>query len=157
MEIAVRAVAVYGFLWFFLRVVGKRELSALSPLDLVVLVVTGDLVQQAITQDDMSVTGGAVAISTMGLLAVATSWWSVRSQRAASFLEGQPVVFLRDGVIDASVLRRERISLDEVRESARGRGIADLGVVRWGILETDGGMSFVPGPFLDGDDHQSVV
>lgn len=144
MEIILRAAAVYAFLWFLLRVLGKRELSALSALDLVVLMVIGDLVQQAVTQEDASVTGGMLAVSTMALLAVATSWATIRSKRAASVLEGHPVVILRSGRILDDVVRRERLSRDEVIESAREQGLDDLSGVEWGILENDGRISFVP-------------
>jgi uncharacterized membrane protein YcaP (DUF421 family) len=64
-EIVVRATVVYWFLWLIVRGTGKRSLAELTPLDMVLIVVLGDLVQQGITQEDMSVTGAVAAVSVL--------------------------------------------------------------------------------------------
>ena len=58
MELVLRTVVVYVLLWAVIRGTGKRELAELGPFDLVLLIVLGDVVQQAVTQEDMSITGG---------------------------------------------------------------------------------------------------
>ena len=60
MEIVLRSAAVFVFLWFLMRIIGKKELAEISAFELVLLVVIGDLVQQGVTQEDMSVTGAAL-------------------------------------------------------------------------------------------------
>lgn len=149
MEIVIRAVAVYAILWVVLRAMGKRELAEMTAFELVILVVLGDIIQQGVTQEDMSVTGAALAVSTMGLLAVATSVIGHRWYRTRPVLEGQPSLVVRDGEVFDEVLRLQRIPREELAEAARKRGIADLDAVRWGILETDGTFSFLT------DDAQS--
>lgn len=62
MEIVVRATVIYWFLWLIVRGTGKRSLSEPTPLEMVLIVVLGDLVQQGVTQEDMSVTGAVVAV-----------------------------------------------------------------------------------------------
>ena len=57
MDIVVRAVFLYIFVVFVMRVVGRRELSSMTPFDLILLIVVGDALQQGLTQDDYSVTG----------------------------------------------------------------------------------------------------
>ena len=47
------------------------------------------------------------------------------------------------GVVDDTVLRRQRIPRAELDEAARKRGIADLRSVAWGIVETDGTFTFI--------------
>jgi uncharacterized membrane protein YcaP (DUF421 family) len=143
MEIVLRSAAVFFIIFVLLRAMGRRELSEVTAFELVILVVIGDLVQQGVTQEDMSVTGATLAISTMGLLAVGGSILSARFPRTRPVLEGAPVVILRDGHMFLEAMRQERITPDEVREAARKRGIADLTEVRWLILETDGKFSFI--------------
>jgi len=142
-EIVVRAVVVYGLVWGLLRAMGRRELAEVSAFELVILVVIGDLVQQGVTQEDMSVTGAMLAVSTMAMLAVAGSAVSARWPASRSALEGRPLVVVHDGVLVTSVLRHERITAEEVREAARSKGWGDLGEIAWGILEADGRFSFV--------------
>ena len=64
-----------------LRVTGRRELSTLEPFDLILIVVIGDLVQQGVTQSDMSFTGLVLAVGTFTILAVATRGSASASRR----------------------------------------------------------------------------
>jgi len=73
MDIALRAIFLYAFVVFVLRVMGRRELSSLSPIDLVLLLVLGDAIQQGLTQDDYSVTGAVIAVSTIAAVQVGIS------------------------------------------------------------------------------------
>ncbi len=143
MDIALRAIALYLFMIFVMRVLGRRELSSLSPSDLVLLIVLGDTVQQGLTQDDYSVTGAVIAIGTIGAMQVLTSYASFRSRRMRRVLEGEPVVIVQDGKVLEQNLRRERMTPDEIAEEMRMQQIASFDEVRWGILENNGQITFV--------------
>src|SRR2546423_7504089 len=116
MDIALRAVFLYAFLVFLMRVIGRRELSSLSAVDLVLLIVLGDAIQQGLTQDDYSVTGAMLAVATIATLQVFTSYLSFRSRRARTVLEGHPIVVVDHGQVVQQNLKRERMTEDEVAE-----------------------------------------
>src|SRR5204862_3578000 len=101
MDVALRAIFLYAFLIFVMRVIGRRELSSLSAVDLVLLIVLGDAIQQGLTQDDYSVTGAVIAVSTIAVVQVGSSYLSFRSKRARKLIEGEPIVVLRDGELIA--------------------------------------------------------
>ncbi len=143
MEIIVRATVIYLFLWLVARGTGKRELSEMTAFELILLVTMGDLIQQGVTQEDMSITGAILAVGTLAFWIIVLSTVSWRFQKARPLLEGGPVVILRDGRPLVDVLRGERISLDELREGARNQGITDLATVDIGVLEPDGKFSFL--------------
>ncbi|HEV2890508.1 MAG TPA: YetF domain-containing protein [Frankiaceae bacterium] len=143
MDVVWRATAVYAFLFLFTRALGKRELVEMSAFEMVVLVTMGDLVQQGVTQEDFSVTGAVLAVSTFGFLALAGSYVAFRFRAARHVLEGRPVVVVHQGKVLDEALRVERVSRDEVLEAARNEGIGDLADVRVGVLEPDGKFSFV--------------
>ena len=143
MDIALRAIALYIFVVFVLRVIGRRELSSLSAVDLVLLVVLGDAIQQGLTQDDYSVTGAMIAVSTIALMQVASSYLGFRSSRARTVIEGDPIVVVQDGKPIAANLRRLRITDEELAEEARGQGIASIDQVQWAIAEASGTISFI--------------
>ncbi len=90
MEIVYRAAAIYFFLWFITRVVGKRELGQMSAFELVLLVTMGDLIQQGVTQEDYSITGAMLAVGTFALLIVLFAYLSWRFPRSRPALEGLP-------------------------------------------------------------------
>ena len=115
MDIVLRAAAAFVLIYVLLRVTGRRELSTLEPFDLILIVVIGDLVQQGVTQSDMSFTGLVLAVGTFTLLAVGTSWLSFRFK----------------------TMRR-------VLEAARLQQIASLDEVEWAIVEPGGQISIIP-------------
>ena len=143
MDLVLRATIAFAFIFLITRVVGRRELGGLEPFDLILLVVLGDLVQQGVTQSDYSITGSLIVISTLGLLTVFVTWLSFRFRRLRPILEGEPVVLVEDGrPIDAN-LRRERLTVAELRAEARLQQIGSLREVQWAVLETSGNISFL--------------
>jgi uncharacterized membrane protein YcaP (DUF421 family) len=143
MEIVIRAAIVFAFLWLLTRAMGKRELAEISAFELILLVTIGDIVQQGITQEDMSLTGAVLSAGTIGLLTVTLSYLGFRWRQGRTFIEGMPVIIIREGRPLREVLKLERLTVEEVHKAARGQGIDDLGRVKVGILEPDGKFSFI--------------
>jgi uncharacterized membrane protein YcaP (DUF421 family) len=143
MDIVIRAVCLFVFIWLVTRAVGRRELSTLQPFDLILLIVLGDLVQQGVTQNDFSVTGGMLAVGTFALMAILFSWLGFRFSALQPVLEGDPVIVVERGKPIAKNLRRNRITLEELAAQARLSSIAHLEDVEWAVLETGGQISFI--------------
>jgi uncharacterized membrane protein YcaP (DUF421 family) len=144
MDIVFRAVFLFAFVFLVMRVIGRRELSSLTPFDLILLIVLGDAIQQALTQDDYSVTGALIVVSTLAVLQVLTSYLGFRFEKLRPLLEGDPIVIVQDGKPVEKNLRRERLAVDEVLEEARTQAqISSLDEIEWAILETSGNISFV--------------
>jgi uncharacterized membrane protein YcaP (DUF421 family) len=143
MDIVLRAIVLYAFIVLLMRVIGRRELSSMTPFDLVLLIVLGDAIQQGLTQDDYSVTGALLAISTIAALQVLTSYLSFRSGRIRKLFEGEPIVLVDHGEIVERNLKRERMTPDDVAEEMRQQQIGSIGEVTWAILEANGSISFI--------------
>jgi uncharacterized membrane protein YcaP (DUF421 family) len=143
MDIVLRAIVLYFFIVLVMRVLGRRELSSMTPFDLVLLIVLGDAIQQGLTQDDYSVTGAFLAVATIATLQVFTSWLSFRSKRARKVLEGDPLVVVEKGKVVDHNLKRERMTEDEIAEEMRQQQISSLDEVEWAILESNGSISFI--------------
>src|SRR5437868_15498700 len=98
METVVRVVFVYVFVWACFRVLGKRELSRMSPFELVTLLLIPQLFSRAITRQDFSMTNAITGASTLFILAVLTSAASYRSQRFAPVLQAAPALLAQHGL-----------------------------------------------------------
>jgi uncharacterized membrane protein YcaP (DUF421 family) len=142
-DVVLRSLVVFLFIWLLMRLVGRRELSSMEPFDLIIIIVIGDLVQQAATQQDMSVTGAVLSAGTIGLMTVAFSWLSWRFPRLRPTLDGKPIVVVEDGSLLMDNMRRERITIEELAAQARLHGIETLDTVKWAVLETGGQVSFI--------------
>lgn len=143
MDIVLRGIVVFFFLFVLVRVMGRRELSSLEPFDLILLIILGDAVQQGLTQDDYSMTGSLLAVGTIAILQIVTSWVNFRVPKLRPFLDGEPIVIVQDGHEIERNMRRERLTSDDLAEAARKEGIATLDEVAWAVMETSGSISFI--------------
>src|SRR3954471_23826418 len=119
MEIVFRSLVVFFFLWIVTRAVGRSSLGELSTFQLLLYVTMGDLVQQAITQQDYSVASGVLAVSTFAVLTVVLGWVNWRWSRARPLISGVPLVIVKDGKPVTDALKGERMSLEELWSQAR--------------------------------------
>jgi uncharacterized membrane protein YcaP (DUF421 family) len=143
MDLVLRTIFVFFLILLVTRVVGRRELSSMEPFDLILLVVIGDLVQQGVTQSDYSITGTTTVIVTMALLVVGTAYLSFRFRRLRPLLEGEPTLLISEGRLLERSLRRQRMTVDELRAEARQQSIGSLDEIRYAVLETNGKLSFI--------------
>jgi len=160
MDIILRASVMFFIMYLLLRLLGKRELSQVTPFELVLLVVMGDLVQQGVTHNDLSMTGAALAISTIAFWALVLSWITYLSPRAERMLEGVPRVLVKDGTLVAANMRRDRITRAELEIEMRLAGIGRIAHVAWAILEPNGKISFIArkdGEIASQEDDDKVV
>jgi uncharacterized membrane protein YcaP (DUF421 family) len=143
MDIVLRGIFVFAFLYVLMRMIGRRELSSLEPFDLILIIVLGDLVQQGLTQDDYSLTGAFLAIGTIAILQVAVSYANFRFPKLRPVLDGEPIVVVQDGKPIEKNLRRERVTIEDLAAAARLQSIAKIEDVQWAVMETSGAISFI--------------
>ena len=143
MDLALRSIVVFFFVFLLTRIIGRRELSTLEPFDLILLIVLGDAVQQSLTQDDYSVTGAFIVISTIAILQVGVSYLNFRIPRLRPLLNGEPIVIVQDGKVLEGNAKRERLTPEDIAEAARLQQIASIEDVQWAVLETGGQLTFI--------------
>jgi uncharacterized membrane protein YcaP (DUF421 family) len=142
-EKALRAVLVYGFLLFALRVLGKRELAQQNTLDLLVILLVANAVQNGIIGNDNSVTGAVVGATVLFGLHRLFSALAYRYPWADRMLEGSPSYLIYDGQLVERTLRQEQISRPQLVSMAQRQGFDHLADVGTAILETDGSVRFI--------------
>ncbi|MEJ7628269.1 MAG: YetF domain-containing protein [Nocardioidaceae bacterium] len=142
MEIIVRALVVFFFLWVVTRVVGRASLSEVTTFELLIYVTMGDLVQQSVTQQDYSLTSAFLAVGMFALLTIGLSYSSWRWPRLRPLIRGTPVMVMRSGALLTDVMRSQRLATDDLMAAAREQGIRRLTDVDVAVLETDGKISF---------------
>ena len=144
MDIVVRAAVAFCFVFLLTRLIGRRELSSLQPFDLMLLIVIGDLIQQGITQNDLSVTGLILTVGVFALLTLAASYVGWRFPRIRPILEPEPLILIEDGSVIEKNLKKERMTAEELAAEARLQQIDSLDKVKWAVMESSGQISFIP-------------
>ncbi len=144
LTIAAKTAAVYVFLVAGLRLFGKRELGQLSLYDLVMIIILGNAVQNAMINNDNTLGGGVVAATVLLALNWSLNRFISRSKRAEKFLVGGPVLIVHDGQELRDRMAREGISEDQLGAALREHGIDNVRDVHLAVLESDGTISVVP-------------
>jgi uncharacterized membrane protein YcaP (DUF421 family) len=157
MEIVYRALFIFGFLWFITRVTGRATLGELSTFQLLLYVTMGDLVQQAVTQQDYSVTSAVLAVGVFAILTVAISWVNSRYRVIRPVTHGVPVVIVENGNPIMDCLKSERVSIDDLMAAARNEGIERFSDIRLAVIETNGRISFFTGQAKSGSSDSPPI
>ena len=138
-----RACIVYFILLALIRASGKRTMGQFTPFDMLLVVLLGNAVQNALLGQDTSVGGGLLLASTLLILNWLVGLVSARSARMEALVEGVPVLLAHDGKVYKDVLRRELISRADFDKAMRESGVEDLEDIRMAVLETNGHITLV--------------
>ena len=142
-EIAGRVLVIYAFALAILRVTGRRTMSQLRPIDLITMLLLSETVSPALTGGDDSVLGGMIAAAALGLAATITAYLSFRFRWFDHALDGAPLVLIRQGKLDADVLRSLRITDEQLRTSLHENGLEAVAQVKKAFVEPDGTITIV--------------
>lgn len=142
MDILLRSLVVFVMLWCMVRLGGRREVAQLNAFDMILLITVGDLVSQAVLQEDYSLTAAVVAVATFVLAGFLLNQLGFHFPRFRPWLGGRPQVVVRNGEPQLEVLASERMTLTDLHEACRQQGIRRLGEVELAVLEIDGSFSF---------------
>ena len=141
LAVVLRSAAVYVCIVLFIRIFGKKELSQLSVIDLVFILLISNSVQNSMVGDNTSLQGGLIAAATLFALNTVLRLLVYRSKPLEKFLEGEAVMLIYQGKVIQKNLDREKITMGELLASIHEHGIRDVASVDLAILETDGNIS----------------
>jgi uncharacterized membrane protein YcaP (DUF421 family) len=137
-EFILRASIVYFILLVMIRVSGKRTMGQFTPFDMLLVVLLGNAVQNALLGKDTSIGGGLLLAATLIALNWIVGLVSARSPRVEAIIEGSPVLLARDGKVYRDVLRKELISRADFDKALREAGCTEVDEIRSAVLETNG-------------------
>ncbi|MCI1111535.1 DUF421 domain-containing protein [Stenotrophomonas maltophilia] len=143
-EFILRAVVVYVVVLGMVRLSGKRPLGQITPFDVLLVVLLGNAVQNALLGTDTSLGGGLLLAATLILLNYGVGWVSTRSRRIERLVEGEPVVIARDGRLFDAVLRREQVTCADFEAAMRQQGGLGVEDVELALLEINGHITIIP-------------
>ncbi len=142
MTIAViRTVILYFLLVIAMRIMGKRQLGELQPTELVVTLLVSDLAAVPMQENGLPLLNGALPILVLVALEILVSCVMLKSPTLSRLIAGTPLPVIKDGRVDERVMRRLRITVDDLIESLRQQEIFDIRQVQYAIAETNGHIS----------------
>ncbi len=141
---AIRTVIIYVMLIIAMRIMGRRQLGELQPIELVVTLLISDLASIPMEDSAIPLLSGLIPIWVLIAAEILLSAWMLKSQRFASLVSGTPLLIIHEGKLDQRVLRKLRMSVEDLCESLRKQDIFDLRDVQTAIAETNGTVTVYP-------------
>ena len=143
LEIILRSIAVYLFIVVAIRIFGKREISQLSVIDLVFILLISNAVQNAMVGPNTSLLGGIIAAMSLFVINLLLQLLAFKSKTFNKLLEGDATMLIYKGKVLESHLKKAFMSHDELEEAVREHGVREIKDVDLAVLETDGNISVI--------------
>ncbi len=146
--IIISSLIVYLFIITAIRIFGKREISQLSVVDLVFILLISNAVQNAMVGGDLNfLVGGLAAAATLFVGNYILGDLFFRSKRISKWFQGEPLMLVYEGKIIPEHLQKAKISDDELEAAIREHGVEHLSEVNLAVLERDGNISVLSHDF----------
>jgi uncharacterized membrane protein YcaP (DUF421 family) len=134
----IRTVVIYALVAVLLRATGKRGLSGLNSLDIVVMFLLSNVVQNAIIGPDNSVTGGIIGAVTLVVVNSAVNRAVLRSDRFARIFDGRDTTVITDGRVDQRAMRRLGLRRSDLDHAVRLQNGDDVSQIASGVFDPGG-------------------
>jgi len=141
LEFVLRGAVIYFALMAALRLIGTHEFGQLSPFDLILLPIIPESISTALNAYDRSITTDLVVAATLFAVNYLMSLAGFRFPGFKRLVAGEAQEPIREGSPNPQVVRRERMTMDDIKSSLREKGIDSIERVRLGYLENDGEIS----------------
>lgn len=138
-----RTLLVYIMLVAVIRIMGKREIGKLSPIDLVVTIMIADAAIIAV-EKDKPLWIGVAPVAALVLAEMLFSWLSLKSVWLRNLLSGKPTLVIDKGQIQEKRMRSLRYNVDDLMTQLRQKNIYNVADVEYAILEPTGQLSVIP-------------
>ena len=140
----ISTVVVYLFILIAIVIFGKKEVSQISIIDLVFILLISNAVQNAMINGDWkSLWMGLIAAATLFALNLGLKLLEFDSKFFNRLVEGHAVILIYKGEVIDKNLTHEKITVNELLAAVREHGVDHVSDVSLAILETDGNISVV--------------
>jgi len=133
-----RVIILYGLTIFCLRFMGKRQLGELQPTEFVITIMISNIATMTIENTSVPLASGLVPILVLICLEVIISVAAIKNRKVRKLVSGNPLIVIRNGVLDQNTLQELRFSIDDLMEALRGQNIFDIRDVEFAVVETNG-------------------
>jgi uncharacterized membrane protein YcaP (DUF421 family) len=141
-EIIIRGTLTYWFCFLYIRFF-RRGAGQLGIGDLLLITLISDAAQNAMAGEYTSITEGCLLVGVLVFWDYAINWLGFRSVFFSKIGEPDPVLLIKNGVLQRQNMKKELITTSELMGMLRQQGIDQLGNVKTCYIEGSGNISVV--------------
>lgn len=136
-----RTVFFYFLVVIAYRIMGKREISQLQVIDLIVSLLMAELIAISIENINDPMYLAIFPICMLVLLEVILGKISIKSKKFNEMMTGKPSLLIENGKIKFKELMKNRYTLNDLLLELRQNSIKTISDVEYAILESNGKLS----------------
>lgn len=142
--IFIKTIIISLFVLLAVRLMGKREIGQLQPVELVVIIIIADVASTPMEEVGTPILQGIIPIFALVVGQLILSYLNIKSVFFHKLISGKASVLISKGKINEENLKKQRYTIDGLIEQMRVTGYADIKDVEYAILETSGQISVIP-------------
>ncbi|MFA9559542.1 DUF421 domain-containing protein [Evansella sp. AB-rgal1] len=123
------------------KVLGKTQITQLTPFDFISALVLGELVGNAIYDKEIGAHFVLYAVALWGILIYLIEMLTQKVKKTRSILEGNPSIIIKNGKIDYQQLKKNRLDINQLQRLLRSKNVFSIREVAYAILEPNGSIS----------------
>lgn len=131
---------IIGFAGLFTvtKILGKTQISQLTLFDFISALVLGELLGNALYDNQVDILNTLYAIGLWGVLIYLVKMLTLKFAFTRGFFVGYPSIIIRRGQLIYSQLKRNKIDINQVQALLRKKDIFSMREVEYALLEADG-------------------
>lgn len=123
------------------RILGKKQMSQMTFFNYVTGITIGSLAANIITFDDKTITDEVIGLIWWCFLTGLLAFITLKSNIMRLIIDGQPAILIKNGLFQEKMMKRTRISIEDLTMMLREQNIFSIKEVDYAILEPNGKLS----------------
>jgi len=137
LDIIIRSLALFFLVWVSTRLIGKRTISRVKPLNFMSYIVLA-IVATLMSLNLVNLISGFIVLLTWLVLPIALDFLSIKSQVIHQLINGKETVLIKHGKIMEENLIQLRMTGEDLLSELRSKNIFNLTDVEFAVMETNG-------------------
>lgn len=146
-KIIISTITIYLFIVISIRLFGKTEVSQLSIVDLVFILLISNSVQNAMVGSNSTLSGGLIAAGSLFLANYLFKQILYHFPKFGRFVQGDSLMLIYKGKLIRKNVEKAKLTADEIMEAIREHGVSTIAEVDLAVLEVDGNISVLSNEF----------
>ena len=123
------------------KLIGKQQVTQLTFFDYIVGITIGSMASTLSVQVNENTWATMAGMAVWTFLAIALALMGLKSPYMRKVIEGIPEIVIQNGKINTDVLRKNKISADDLLMMLRSKDVFNLEDVEFAVLEQNGKLS----------------
>ena len=138
MLVTIRTILTLVVLFLMTKLLGKRQVSQLSLFEYITGITIGSLAATIPIEVDGTWHLGLISMIVWVACSLGIEFLTIKSKKTRDIIDSKGTVLIKDGKVLEDNLKKERLTLDELMEQLRSKGVFRVADAEFAVMEPSG-------------------